>query len=220
MKKIFKITFLSLCILSFLFPNELNKEEYTEPSFSIFKSIIFPGWGELEEYNKHKKDYILKRSRVLNFIEGALIYSLFSSNSLSKSYEDDYRSYGTINAGVDWTGKSNAFAIQVGKYTSTDGYNNFVNSPYGDSQTQYSTNPADGYWWEWSDSNKKDRYSKLREDSETMEDIRTLMIAGLIINRFVSFFDVIAIKKREENPFSINVENSNSSANVNLNFNF
>ena len=220
MKKIVKITFLSLSILSFLFPNELNKEEYIKPSFSIFKSMIFPGWGELEEYNKYKKDYILKRSRILNFIEGALIYSFFSSNSLSSSYEDDYRNYGTINAGVDWTGKNNAFAIHVAKYEDTDAYNNLVNSLAGDSQAQYSIDPEDGYWWEWNNNNKRVRYSNLREDSEKMKDIRTLMIAGLLINRFVSFFDVIAIKKREENSFSFNLENSNSSTNVSLNFNF
>ena len=219
MKKIVKIIFLSLCVLSFLFPKELNKKEYIEPSFSIFKSIIFPGWGELEEYNKHKKDYILKRSRVMNFIEGALIYSFFSSSSLSESYEEDYKSYGTINAEVDWSGKSNAFAIQVGKFQDTDAYNNYVNA-IGNSESQYSIDPANGYWWKWNDNSKRVRYSNLRKDSDKMKDIKTLMLAGLLINRFVSFFDVIAIKKKEESSFSFDIKNNKNNANVSLNFSF
>ena len=220
MKIKIKILFLCLSVSSFLFANDVKKDQYSKPSFSILKSMVFPGWGELGEYNKYKKDYILKRSKILSFIECALLYGFFTSNSLSESYEDDYRSYAAIHAGVDWTRKSNAFAIQVGKYTSTDGYNNFTNSPAGNSFEQYSINPEDGYWWEWDDNNKKDKYSSLREDSETMRDIRTFMIAGLLINRFVSFFDIIAIKKREENLFSFNLENSNNNANVSLNFNF
>ena len=219
MKKLIKIIFLSLSCLTFLFSNELNKEEKNKPSFSIIKSVIFPGWGELEEYNKHKKDYILKRSKILNFIEGALIYSFYSSNSLSESYEDDYKNYGAINAGVYWSGKNNAFAIQVGKFEDTDAYNNYVNS-IGNSESQYSINPENGYWWDWNNESKRVRYSNLRKDSESMKDIRTLMIAGLLINRFVSFFDVIAIKKREENSFSFDVKNSKNSSNVSLNFSF
>jgi len=219
MKKKIKIIFLSLIVLSSLFSQELNEEEYIKPSFSIFKSMILPGWGELEEYNKHKKDYILRRSRILNFIEGVLIYSFFSSKSLSESYEDDYENFGAINAGVDWYGKNNAFAIQVGKFQDTDAYNNYVNS-IGNAQSQYSVNPENGYWWEWNDNNKRVRYSTLRKDSEKMNDIKTLMLAGLLINRFVSFFDVIAIKKREENSFSLNVQNNKDSAKVSLSFNF
>ena len=36
----------------------------------------------------------------------------------------------------------------------------------------------------------------------------------------VIFFDVVPIKKREENLLSLNVENSNRSTNISLNFNF
>ena len=219
MKKIIKIILLRLVMFSFLLSSEINNEEYINPSSSIFKSIVFPGWGELDEYNKHKKDYILRRSRVLNFIEGALICSFFASNSLSDSYKDDYYTYGSMHAGVNWADKNNAFAIHVGKYENTDAYNNYVNS-IGNSQAQYSIDPENGYWWEWNDNNKKNRYSNLREDSQNMNDIKTLMIAGLLINRFVSFFDVIAIKKREENLFSFNVKNSKTSTSLSLNFNF
>ena len=220
MKNLIKILFLSFISFTCLFANNSNEEEdFLKPSFSIFKSIAIPGWGELEEYHKHKKDYILRRSRILNFIEGSLIYSFFATNSLSNSYEDDYQSFGTINAGVDWVGKNNAFAIHVGKYQDTDAYNNYVNS-IGNSQAQYSIDPADGYWWEWNNNAKQNRYSNLRKDSEKMKDIRTLMIAGLLINRFVSFFDVIAIKRAEENSFSFNIENSKNSTNLSLNFSF
>ena len=54
MKIIIKI----LIVCSFLFADE----NYSRNNFSLVKSMIFPGWGELSEYNKYQKDYILKRA--------------------------------------------------------------------------------------------------------------------------------------------------------------
>ena len=53
MKTIIKI----IIIFSFLFPNENKDFDYSENSFSMMKSMILPGWGEFDEYKKHKKDH-------------------------------------------------------------------------------------------------------------------------------------------------------------------
>ena len=45
-------------------------EPYSRNNFSLAKSMIFPGWGELSEYKRYQKEYILDRSRAFNYIEG------------------------------------------------------------------------------------------------------------------------------------------------------
>ena len=44
---------------------------------------------------------------------------------------------------------------------------------------------------------KNRKILEMRKKSEGLDDLATLMIAGLLINRVVSFFDVIDIKKKK-----------------------
>ena len=124
------------------------------------------------------------------------------------------------------TGKNNAFAIQVGKFNDTDAYNAFCNSDIGDCESYtYSLNNL-SYFWEWDDINeesesqKKAIYSRQRIDSEKLGDLAVLMGAGMLINRLVSAFDVLAIKKKEGDFFSFNVEKDKNKTNLNLSIRF
>jgi len=215
MKKIINILF----ILSFVFCIEKEDVEYSQASFSMIKSMILPGWGELDEYKTHQKEYIFQRSRLFFYIEGAIVLSYFMSNNLSQSYEDDYRTFGSINADVDWIGKNNAFAINVGKFNDTNAYNTYCNSPIGNCDTQYDANNS-SYWWQWDDVNKRYKYSDLRNDSEELKDLATLMIAGMLINRLASAFDVISIKKIEDDSFSFNIKKDIKNTNLMFSYNF
>ena len=71
MKKIINI----LIVFSFIFSAEVQNDEYSQTSFSMIKSMILPGWGEYDEYKRYQKDYILQRSRLFNYIEGAIVFS-------------------------------------------------------------------------------------------------------------------------------------------------
>lgn len=215
MKKIINILF----ILSFVFCVEKEDIEYSQASFSMMKSMILPGWGELDEYKTHQEEYIFQRSRLFFYIEGAIVLSYLMSNNLSQSYEDDYRTFGTINADVDWIGKNNAFAINVGRFNDTNAYNTHCNSPLGNCETQYDANNS-SYWWQWDDVNKRYKYSDLRNDSEELKDLATLMIAGMLINRLASVFDVISIKKKEEDSFSFNIKKDIKNTNLIFSYNF
>ena len=215
MKTIIKI----IIIFSFLFPNENKDFDYSENSFSMMKSMILPGWGEFDEYKKHKKDYILQRSRFFNYIEVGLVLSYLVSNKLSNTYESDYRTFATVEADVDWTNKNNAFAINVGKFDDTEAYNIYCNSPGIPCDGQYDLNDS-SFHWSWDNNDDLLKYSFIREDSKEMEDLATLMLAGLLINRLASFFDVIAIKKKEENLFSFNIEKDNTNTSLFFSYNF
>ena len=209
-----KITVKILILCSLMFASE----DYSRNNFSLAKSMIFPGWGELSEYNKYQKEYILKRSRTFNYIEGVLLFSFLVSNKLSSSYEDDYETYASINAGVDWNGKNNAFAIQVGKYNDTDAYNAFCNSDIGNCEAYSTTNES--YSWEWNESEERLVYASQRRDSDKLGDFAILMGAGMLINRLASAFDVLAIKKNEDDFFSFNIMKDQNNTNLSLSISF
>jgi hypothetical protein len=195
-------------------------EPYSQNNFSLAKSLIFPGWGELSEYNRYQKEYILDRSRTFNYIEGVLLFSFLVSNKLSSSHEQDYETYASINAGVDWTGKNNAFAIQVGTYDNTDAYNEHCNSPIGNCEAYSPANES--YSWSWTldeetgESQERLIYAGQRRDSKKLGDLAVLMGAGMLINRLVSAFNVLAIKKNEDDFFSFNVVKDKNKTNLTL----
>ena len=198
-------------IFSVVFANE----NYTS---SLAKSMVFPGWGEMAEYKNYKKEYIIKRSRLFASIEGALLFSFLVSGKLSNAYEQDYRTYAEVNADADWTGKNNAYAIQLGKFNDKQAYNDYCNIDYVNCEGY--ANSDESYDWSWDNDESRLRYANIRRDSEKMRDLAILMGAGMLINRLVSVFDIIAIKRNEENLFSINLEKDINKTNLVFNMKF
>ena len=192
---------------------------------SSLRSMMFPGWGELYEFNILSKDgelenieYIKKRSNTLMMLESALWISFLTSNELSGSYKNDYKLYGTNNAGVNWSGKTDLYAANVGNFMSFVEYNNykFQTGQYND---VYSEN--EGYEWDWQGNNSKRlKYDRTRNKSETYDKIKTYMVASLFINRIISTFDVLSIKRNHGRLVTFDVENNSNDLKFNLNYNF
>ena len=192
---------------------------------SSLRSMMFPGWGELYEFNILSNDgelenieYIKKRSNTLMMLESALWISFLTSNELSGSYKNDYKLYGTNNAGVNWSGKTDLYAANVGNFMSFVEYNNykFQTGQYND---VYSEN--EGYEWDWQGNNSKRlKYDRTRNKSETYDKIKTYMVASLFINRIISTFDVLSIKRNHGRLVTFDVENNSSDLKFNLNYNF
>ena len=213
MKKNLNNLFFILIILSSIFAS------------SSLRSMMFPGWGELYEFNILSKDgelenieYIKKRSNTLMMLESALWISFLTSNELSGSYKNDYKLYGTNNAGVNWSGKTDLYAANVGNFMSFVEYNNykFQTGQYND---VYSEN--EGYEWDWQGNNSKRlKYDRTRNNSETYDKIKTYMVASLFINRIISTFDVLSIKRNHGRLVTFDVENNSSDLKFNLNYNF
>ena len=204
MKKINKKILIFTIVASTLFPS------------SIMRSLTFPGWGELKEYKTHNKDYIKKRSNIFMLIECGVIISYLTTNNLADSYKDDYESYGRIYADVDWSGKNDIYAINVGKFNSMEAYNNYKIS-IGQLSDTY-TNQS--YYWNWNNETNRQKFAKIRNKNEKMDDFASLMIASMLINRLGSFFDVINIKRREGNLFNLDVEKDQENMNLKFNFKF
>ena len=192
---------------------------------SSLRSMMFPGWGELNEFNILSNDldikdieYIKKRSNTLMMLESALWISFLTSSELSGSYKNDYKLYGTNNAGVNWSGKTDLYAANVGNFISFIEYNSykFQTGQYND---VYPEN--EGYEWDWQgDNSKKLKYDRTRNKSETADKIKTYMVASLFINRIISTFDVLSIKRNHGRLVTFDVGNNSNDLKFNLNYNF
>ena len=211
MKKTYKIIFLFI-YLTFGF------------SSSMLKSVIFPGWGELNEYNVLSKDnnlenvkYIKDRARYIMLQESSLWIGFYAFQNLAVSYKNDYRLLGESNAGVSWDGKNDLFAANVGNFNNLEEYNAYklLTGQYDDAYLE------DGYDWDWQDNNdNRLKYDRTRNKSEKYDKIKTYLTAGLIINRVISTFDVLSIMKEHGRIISFDIEEDYSNLKLNLNYHF
>tara|TARA_B100000902_G_scaffold349413_1_gene357959 strand:- start:259 stop:894 length:636 start_codon:yes stop_codon:yes gene_type:complete len=211
MKKTYKIIFLFI-YLTFGF------------SSSMLKSVVFPGWGELNEYNVLSKDnnlesvkYIKDRARYIMLQESSLWIGFYAFQNLAVSYKNDYRLLGESNAGVSWDGKNDLFAANVGNFNNLEEYNAYklLTGQYDDAYLE------DGYDWDWQDNNdNRLKYDRTRNKSEKYDKIKTYLTAGLIINRVISTFDVLSIMKEHGRIISFDIEEDYSNLKLNLNYHF
>jgi len=211
MKKTYKIIYLFI-YLTFGF------------SSSMLKSVVFPGWGELNEYNVLSKDnnlesvkYIKDRARYIMLQESSLWIGFYAFQNLAVSYKNDYRLLGESNAGVSWDGKNDLFAANVGNFNNLEEYNAYklLTGQYDDAYLE------DGYDWDWQDNNdNRLKYDRTRNKSEKYDKIKTYLTAGLIINRVISTFDVLSIMKEHGRIISFDIEEDYSNLKLNLNYHF
>ena len=211
MKKTYKIIFLFI-YLTFGF------------SSSMLKSVVFPGWGELNEYNVLSKDnnlesvkYIKDRARYIMLQESSLWIGFYAFQNLAVSYKNDYRLLGESNAGVSWDGKNDLFAANVGNFNNLEEYNAYklLTGQYDDAYLE------DGYDWDWQDNNdNRLKYDRTRNKSEKYDKIKTYLTAGLIINRVISTFDVLSVMKEHGRIISFDIEEDYSNLKLNLNYHF
>ncbi len=195
---------------------------------STLRSLMFPGWGELNEFNilsKNKNiesiEYIKDRSENLMIAESVIWISLFVSKELGSSYKSDFMSLAQNNAGVDWSGiPSNEFSKYAANVGNFDSMNNGPDS-YNSIRAVNNLSQYDegiGYEWDWNGNNSNRlRYDKLRNRNGKLEKLSEYMVASLLINRIVSAFDVLSIKRNHGRMVSFDVEEND---NLKLNFNY
>jgi len=192
-------------------------------SSSMFKSVIFPGWGELNEYNILSEDnnpenieYIKDRARYIMLQESSLWVGFYAFQNLATSYKNDYRLLGEANAGVNWDGKNDLFAANVGNFNNLEEYNAYklLTGQYDDTYLE------DGYDWDWDNNDNRLKYDRTRNKSEKYDKIKTYLTAGLIINRVISSFDVLSIMKEHNRIISFDIEDDVSNLKLNLNYHF
>ena len=151
----------------------------------FWKSLIMPGWGEKSLNNNHKGNIHL-------LSEFTLIVGVFFSDKQYSTYRNDYRIYGTEYANVNWYGKSDLYAAHVGNYDSMQQFN-------GEQFSSSSQYDGQGYNWDWQGNDiLRNRYDTFRNKSELYNEAKGFFIAGMLLNRIISFINVLSIEKENK----------------------
>ena len=157
---------------------------------NAFKSLLIPGLGEynLNENNRSKNFFIT---------EACLWLSFFGSYYGNQWYTDNYMSFGSYHADINLNtihdGKLSMLIVHMSQYDNMEVFNETMDRQRRDNS--YSDESI--YGWNWDSDGNRKTFNNLRIKSSNLKKINNFTISALIINRFVSFFNVIYLSDRK-----------------------
>ncbi|MFO7810402.1 MAG: hypothetical protein R6V47_03405 [Candidatus Delongbacteria bacterium] len=145
-------------------------------SFSYFiRSLVLPGWGE------YKLGY-KKQAAVFLITDILLIGTAAGFNYYSNVRTDEYREYAQMYAGVDPSGKSDTYWLDISNYNNTLSYNEsrnvkrFFAERYDD---------ANDYWY-WESEEYREKYDDIRISAENSNTWFYYSVGGIVLNHLLS----------------------------------
>ena len=182
---------------------------------NAFKSLAVPGWGELSiSQNKRAKNFlILEACSWLSFLG-----SYYSNNWYVKNYTSFSRHHADIDLDLIDSEDLSLLIVHMSQYDNIYDYNETMerqrrpNNSYSDNSN---------YYWSWDNSDNRQIFNNLRINSSFSKKINNFTIAAFIINRFISFFDVIYLNGKNEykiNSAAIPTSNNGILLNINIHF--
>lgn len=153
----------------------------------VIKSIIIPGWGELESGNK-------KRANQFFLQEAGIWLSFLGMKSASAWYEADFRAYASLHADVDMSNKSLQYATDIGDYNN---YYEFVEVKKRNRQINDIWPEDLGYEWEWDSESNRRKFDKIRIHSGLADKYATFAIGGMVAHRLISMIDVLYLESKK-----------------------
>lgn len=150
------------------------------PTLAMVSTVLVPGLGH---------QYLEKPGRALTYytLEALCVFGLVYGRTYAKKYAHDARSYawvyGDVKAGG---GADELFWQNVGSYMDSEEYNRTL---------ELNRTPEDKYSpteqsWRWPDEAYMEHYQQLQETATRWELLGTAFLAGMVLNRVVSFVDV------------------------------
>jgi hypothetical protein len=158
------------------------------PALAALKSLAIPGWGQLATGHR-------TQAAVFGALEFGtwVAYGTFERQGALR--RDSYFLTARLFAGIDLTGKSDAYRRNVGQFESSDVYNQFVVRReaayfYPDSASRaqyyatYSIPPTNA--WSWTSYDDFLRYRAERRDSEHAFQHAKYALGFAVVNRLTS----------------------------------
>jgi len=150
-----------------------------------YKSLLIPGLGEKELGDK-------KRAQYFYGAELLLWSAALGSISMADQIRNDLNAYASIEADINIDDKDMIFLVNIGNYDSLSDYND-------EKRRQRSFNSiyeeTDANIWDWSSDSSRYKFDNMRIQQSRYTQIFTFTIAGMIVNRAISFFDTIYLSK-------------------------
>ena len=174
------------------------------------KSLALPGWGE-SKIGEHQ------RAKTFFITEAGIWLIYFAGKKTSDLYTNDYQAFAALHANVNISDKDYLYAVNIGHYDTIDDYNDtkerqrLVNDKYSDSGI---------FDWSWDSTENRILYDELRIKSVVYNKYAKFALGGLILNRIISFFDVLYLE-REKINLSLNTSKSYQNYNnIKITFSF
>ena len=180
----FKIYILYVFLFSITYSQLLDNVDK-----NAIKSLAIPGWGEKILHDN-------ERSKLFFISEASLWISFLGSNHLNNSYIDNYMSFGSHHAGIDLdaiaANELSLLIVHMSQYDSMEDYNETM-----DRQRRNISYSDNKYNWNWDNDNSRNTFNDLRAKSSLTKKIKNFTISALVLNRFISFFDVIYLNGKK-----------------------
>ncbi len=155
---------------------------------ALIRSLIMPGWGQ-HVLGDHRA------ARKLALVETGLWLSYAVTRGAAGWYQQDYRAFAALHAGIDYSLEPVKFYIfyyRLGRYDSIYEYN----------QVQLRQRSIAGiyplgerYDWQWDNSSSRERYNDLRRASLLAAKGASFLVGGMIINRAVAAIHVLFLSR-------------------------
>jgi len=198
LKNKFKITFYII-----LLSNTLFGQIYERDFSPIYKSIILPGWGELDLKND-------KRSKQFLIQEASIWISFFGLKYISSTYESSYKAFAALHASTDLENKPFQYRVDIGDYNT---YDEFIDSKRRNRQTDLIWPENLGYEWQWDSESNRKEYDDMRIISGIAKKYSKFAIGAMIANRIISAIDVLYIQNvQNRGKLRSSISNINASS--------
>lgn len=170
------------------------------PALAIVYSLLLPGMGDLYADNYSSGQYFtIADVAMWGFLVGFNIYG--------NDKQANYKAYASSQAGVDVSGKDDAYFANIGAYLNIDDYNKEqeLNRNFDDVYDESTDS------WYWESTEKRKEYRTLWSSSENAFNNVRFAAGALVLNRIVSaIFAVRSVSRYNDRQ--------NSEVSWNLNF--
>tara|TARA_Y100000768_G_scaffold53094_1_gene34925 strand:+ start:1119 stop:1739 length:621 start_codon:yes stop_codon:yes gene_type:complete len=140
----------------------------------IAKSLLLPGWGELDLGNK-------KSSRFFIQTEAILVTSCLTAYKLGEVKEKEYIAYASEYAGA----KKNAdhrYWVDIGNYNSNNDFDEEHLRMRDGKEGQWAYSP---WYWKGGDTSRR-KFEKMRINSDKLFFTARFIVGGIILNHIIS----------------------------------
>jgi TM2 domain-containing membrane protein YozV len=145
------------------------------PGLAVLYSLLLPGMGELYAGNFTTGKYLLGT-------EVGLWMTVYGLHSYGTWIRNDARSFASVHAGVQTSGKDDKFFVNVGNFLSREAYNE---KKLRDRELAAVYTDA-SYDWHWESDAQRSEYRSLRVKSDQMLNGVRFAAAAIVANHVVS----------------------------------
>jgi len=164
------------------------------PGRAFLQSLLIPGWAEWKSGAK-------KRARFFWITEGILAATFTGFQIYGHLRAQDYRAYGAIHAGANFTDKPERFVTNISYYTDILEYNEYQRKLRRYDLTYPLTQEN---WWEWDSESSMHTFNRLRIQSETAYRNAVITVGVVLMNHVISGIDAIWTARRHNKKLQAN----------------